>query len=507
MKVRFWWLCVALVWGVTASAQESIEGLQKLLRAYRTIERNYLDSVDMQSLTDGALRGLVEGLDPHSTYLSREEAEAQRPITEGEFGGIGVEYQLLRDSVTILAVVAGGPAEEVGLLPGDRIVRVEERSAVGMTQQEVVDCLRGEVGSRVEVGVSRRGVDQLLTFRITRGKIPLHTIDAAYMASERVGYIKVGRFGRTTIEEFKAAYERLNAPRRLILDLRGNGGGLLDQAVALAEFFLPKGALIFSTEGRTDNRKCYARRDGQMTTGRVVVLVDGNSASASELVSGALQDWDRATLVGQRTFGKGLVQRELPLGDGSKLRLTISQYLTPSGRAIQRPYRAGERQDYYRDHLVGYHDSITEQTPHFRTLNKGRKIYGGGGVRPDVEVQSDTTGYSDYYAQLVRHGLLAEVVVDWLDGARRQLEADYPTLDQFVAHYGVETPLFEALISLAEQRGVAYDEEQFVRSKPWIECLLKAQLAQRLYGAEGFYRVVNPTLNESYKIALQLIDK
>ncbi|MBQ2393796.1 MAG: S41 family peptidase, partial [Alistipes sp.] len=355
-------LCALLV-GLSASAQEEVRQLQKLLRAYRTVEQMYLDTVNVERLTDDAIRGLLEGLDPHSAYLTKEEMKSTEVVIEGEFGGIGVEYQINRDTITVMAVVVGGPAEAVGMLAGDRIVKIDTLPAVGFTQQDVVKHLRGEVGSRVRVEVVRRGNDGLLEFWLTRAKIPLHTVDAAYMATPRVGYIKLSRFGRTTVEEFAAAYERLGAPRRLILDLRGNGGGLLDQALGLAEFFLPKGSLLLTTKGRTDERKFYARNDGAMLTGEVVVLIDGQSASASEIVAGALQDWDRATIIGRRSFGKGLVQRQLPLGDGSAMRLTISQYHTPTGRAIQRPYTNGERREYYLDNLRGYTDSITDATP------------------------------------------------------------------------------------------------------------------------------------------------
>lgn len=499
-------LCALLV-GLTASAQEEVRQLQKLLRAYRTVEQMYLDTVDVEQLTDDAIRGLLEGLDPHSAYLTKEEMKSTEVAIEGEFGGIGVEYQINRDTITVMAVVVGGPAESVGMLAGDRIVKIDTLPAVGFTQQDVLKHLRGEVGSRVRVEVVRRGSETPLEFWLTRAKIPLHTVDAAYMATPRVGYIKLSRFGRTTVEEFAAAYERLGAPRRLILDLRGNGGGLLDQALGLAEFFLPKGSLLLTTKGRTDERKFYARNDGVMRTGEVVVLIDGQSASASEIVAGALQDWDRATIIGRRSFGKGLVQRQLPLGDGSAMRLTISQYHTPTGRAIQRPYTNGERREYYLDNLRGYTDSITDSTPHYRTLKRGRKIYGGGGVRPDVEVQADTTGYTEYYAQLMRRGVLTQTVTDWLDKERNVLLQDHPTLEAFLADYAPSEGIVSALVAAAEKAGVKYNGEQFERSRHWILTLVKAHLAQRLYGIEGFYRVVNPALNESYVEALKHFEK
>ena len=359
----------------------------------------------------------------------------------------------------------------------------------------------------MSVGVVRRGVKEPLNFTITRDKIPITTIDAAYRAADDVGYVKVNRFGHTTMREFREAMTSLGKVDKLILDLRGNGGGLLGQAVEMAGYFLPKGSLVVYTEGRSmPSESFYADKYNEFK-GRVVVLIDESSASASEIVAGALQDWDRATIIGRRSFGKGLVQRQLPLGDGSAMRLTISQYHTPAGRAIQRPYTKGERREYYLDNLRGYTDSITDSTPHYRTLKRGRKIYGGGGVRPDVEVQADTTGYTEYYAQLMRRGILTQTVTDWLDKERNALLRNYPTLEKYLADYAPSEGIVSALVAAAEKAGVKYNDEQFVRSRHWITTLMKAHLAQRLYGIEGFYRVVNPALNESYVEALKHFEK
>ncbi len=490
------------------SYDETVRQLQKLARAVRLTERYYLDTLRMEQLVDGALTGMLSTLDPHSAYLPKEAMEEVEVEMEGEFSGVGIQYQINRDTITVNSTVVGGPAEGVGMLPGDRIVRIDTLSAVGLKLNEVPKLLRGKQGSKVDLTVYRRGANELLHFTLTRDKIPLTTVDAAYMATPRVGYVKVNRFGRTTYEEFKEAYERLGRPRRLILDLRGNGGGLLDQAIALAEFFLPKGSLLLTTEGRIEPTQHYhARRDGEMLTGRVAVLIDETSASASEIVAGALQDWDRATIIGRTSFGKGLVQRQIPLGDGSAMRITTSRYLTPSGRAIQRPYEAGKRQEYYLDHLRGYVDSITDATPRHRSLEKGRTIYGGGGIRPDVKVESDTTHYSTYYAHLVRRGVLQQTVTDYLDTERDALKASYPALADFLAAFTPSEALMEALIKEGEQHKIAFVESDFERSKPLLETQLKALVAQRLYGVEGFYRVINPTYNEAYKKALDLLDK
>ncbi|MBR3773336.1 MAG: S41 family peptidase [Alistipes sp.] len=511
MKRLLLLLAFVVAIGTPLSAQqdaETMRQLQKLVRAYRYMERYYVDTLRAERAVDGALTGMLQTLDPHSAYLSREAMEEVEVEMEGEFSGIGIEYRINRDTITVMNTVVGGPAEQVGMLPGDRILGIDTLNTVGMKQSEVPKHLRGKRGTKVDLTVYRRGVSELLHFTLTRDKIPLNTVDAAYMASERVGYIKLGRFGRTTVSEFREAYDKLGRPRRLILDLRGNGGGLLDQALGMAEFFLPKGSLLLTTEGRIEpEQRFYAREDGTMLTGRVAVLIDEVSASASEIVAGALQDWDRATIIGRTSFGKGLVQRQIPLGDGSAMRITTSRYLTPSGRAIQRPYEAGKRQAYYLDHLRGYADSITDATPRYRSLAKGRTIYGGGGIRPDLKVESDTTHYTNYYAQLVRRGILLQSVTDHLDQNREQLKRDYPALADFVGRYTPSVQLVEALKREAEKQGLTYREEEFKRSEQLILTQLKALVAQRLYGVEGFYRVINPAYNEAYQTAMELLDK
>lgn len=489
----------------TPHQMEAVRQLQKLMHAYRTLERFYLDSLDHEGVTDGAIKGMLSTLDPHSSYIPREEMESVEASIEGEFSGVGIEYQIVRDTVTVMAVIAGGPAEQVGIEAGDRIVGIDTLQAVGITQSRVPKLLRGKKGTKVELEVVRRGTERL-HFTVLRDKIPLTTLDAAYMASERVGYIKLNRFGRTTMEEFEEAYNRLNRPRRLMLDLRGNGGGLLDQALKLAEFFLPKGSLLLTTEGRNEeSHRYYARQDGELLTGRVAVLIDESSASASEIVAGALQDWDRATIVGRTSFGKGLVQRQIPLGDGSAMRVTSSRYLTPSGRIIQRPYNKGDQRGYYLDHLRGYSDSITDATPRYRSLKKGRTIYGGGGIRPDLRVESDTTEISTYYAHLVRRGILQQSVSDHLDTTRKSLLADYPSLEDFLERYSPAESLVEGLKAAAERQQILPEEGAWERSERLIKTQLKALVAQRLYGVEGFYRVINPAYNESYIKALEVL--
>lgn len=498
--------CMALLpHSVWTQERGAVQQLQKFVRAYRSIDRAYVDTVDMGRVTEGAIRGMLEQLDPHSAYVSKEEMEQVRASFEGSFSGIGIEFTIRRDTLCVVNVVAGGPAEQVGVRPEDRIVRIDSLSAIGLKQTEVPNYLRGKRGTKVQVEVVRRGVKHPLQFTIVRDEIPLHTIDAAYMASPRVGYIKVNRFGRTTMREFREAYARLDHPQRLILDLRGNSGGLMEQAIEMAEFFLPKGALILTTEGRAVPTTTYtAAADGENLHGEVVVLIDGVSASASEIVAGALQDWDRATIIGQTSFGKGLVQRQLPLGDGSAMRITIARYHTPSGRVIQRPYEEGKRQEYYRQAGRSADSVAVELT--YQTLKKGRTVYGRGGIRPDLLIEDDTTHFTDYYARLIRRGVVRECVATYIEQERSTLAANYPSFELFESDYRVPQPLFEALQRLGEEQGVPFEEEQFRRSEPLIEVQLKALVAQRLFGTEGFYRVMNKGYSKEFERAVELLE-
>lgn len=510
MRLLFTILSVLFALPAAAQSGDAVEQLQKFARAYHYLNGLYVDEVQDGPVVEGAIEGMLEKLDPHSAYIGAEEMKTVEAGFEGEFSGIGVEFNIMRDTIVVVNTIAGGPAERVGVRPDDRIVRIDTIQAVGFRQTDVPRYLRGKTGSRVEIDVVRRGEPRPLHFVITRDKIPLNTVDAAYMAADGVGYIKINRFGRTTMNEFRAAYEKLGRPEGLILDLRGNGGGLLEQAIELAGFFLPRGAVIVSTEGRAVPASSFrAQQNGEMLRGPLAVLIDESSASASEIVSGAVQDWDRGVVIGRPSFGKGLVQRQIPLGDGSAVRITVARYHTPSGRVIQRPYEQGKRREYYLDHLSRYddaaRDSLDAAAPAYRTLRNGRTVYGGGGIRPDVMIAQDTTGYSPYYAELIRRGIVNEQVMNYLERERAALEARYPDFAAFEAGYKVPEVLLDALKEAGEARGVKFDAQGFETSVPLMRLQLKALVAQRLYGIEAFYRVMNAGHSEAFARAVEIV--
>ena len=476
----------------------------------------YVDSVDAEELVEIAIVKMLEELDPHTSYIPADEVKKASEPLKGNFEGIGIRFNILKDTIFVVQTISGGPSEKIGLMANDRIVTVDGElvAGIGIQNSDVVKYLKGPKDTEVTVGVKRGKSIELLEFTITRDKIPIYSVDAAYMVAPKVGYVKVNRFSATTMDELLAALDELKKAgmNDLILDLQGNGGGYLSTAIAMVDEFLSDDKLIVYTQGRAfpkDER--HAKNKGVFEKGRLMVLIDESSASASEIVSGAIQDWDRGMIVGRRSFGKGLVQRPVALPDGSELRLTMQKYYTPAGRCIQKSYEEGfdayrnEKYDRYENGEVFSKDSIQVAESEKFYTSKGRVVYGGGGITPDVFVPLDTTGTSAYFSNLVRSGTVNNFALQYADKNKAKLLNSYPELTDFVKNYTVTDELLNELISIATEAEIEFNQEEFDISKDAITIRLKALLARSLYDGEGFYIVIND-LNESLQEALRLLD-
>lgn len=519
MYMKNFLLGVAVVLSAMAtvvSAQREPESFRKLRMAAYAIDRFYVDTVNDTKLAEDAIIGMLKELDPHSTYMNPEEVKEMNEPLQGNFDGIGVQFNMLNDTLFIINTVAGGPSEKVGVLAGDRIIAVNDTAIAGvkMSNNDIMRRLRGPKGTPVEIEVLRRGVNNPITFRIIRDKIPIYSIDATYMADSKTGYIRVSRFGATTSEEFVEALEKLKKEgmQNLILDLEGNGGGYLNAAIDMANEFLNAGQLIVYTQGRTQPREeAISNNNGEMKSGKLIVLVDESSASASEIVSGAIQDLDRGVIVGRRTFGKGLVQRPIPLPDGSMMRLTVARYYTPSGRSIQKPYEDG-LDNYNRDLINRYNsgeltnaDSIHfPDSLRYKTIN-GRTVFGGGGIMPDFFVPLDTTRYTDAHRDIVAKGILNQYVINYFDQHQKELKEKYADFSAFDKGFSVTPEMLANLKADAEKEEIKIDPEQFEKSTPLIKLQIKALVARDLFTVSDYFRVMNQQ-SDSYRKALELIN-
>jgi carboxyl-terminal processing protease len=488
------------------------ENPNKLVSLIDFIEDNYVDSVDKRKLIDDAIGSILKNLDPHSYYLSPEELAGAQEQLEGGFEGIGVEFMILRDTLMVVKTVDQGPSQKAGLMAGDRIVKVDEEPMVGdsLDSDKAQKMLKGKRGSKVNVEVVRPGAEGELSFTITRGNIPLESVPAAFMVNDSIGYVKVERFARTTYSEFKKATDELKEKgcRKLILDLRGNGGGLMDQATGMVEEFLTEDKLIVYTTGAHSGKEVtLSNKDGDFKKMDVIVMIDQNSASASEIVAGALQDWDRSITIGRRSFGKGLVQHEIELPDNSALRLTVARYHTPTGRCIQRPY--GDSINYDDD----FHDRISsgelmsEDSIRFPdslkfTTPKGRVVYGGGGIMPDIFVPLDTTYFSGLLGELSYTGLLREYTFDYVDKNRQELKK-YQDADDFIARFNVSESMMAALVKRAQGEKMEVKKEALRKINAELKVRIKAQIARSLYNDTAMYKVLLSRDND-YKKALEV---
>ena len=471
------------------------EQLNKFNQFYQFLNFSYVDTINNSRLIEEAIKNVLSELDPHSSYVTAEDMKGVEESFGGSFSGIGVEFDVINDTLIVVNPVSGGPAESVGVLPSDRIVVVDSVDVIGTTRTEVPKFLRGEKGSVVDIEVVRRGESERLHFSIVRDDIPLNTVDVAYEIRPGVGYVRINRFANTTNDELQAALVGFGEFESLILDLRGNGGGLLDQAILVSENFLQGNLKIVSIEGRSaPARNFKSKADGKYLTQNLIVLIDESSASASEIVAGTIQDWDRGLVIGRRSFGKGLVQRQFKLIDGSAVRVTIARYHTPTGRAIQRPFIKGDRADYYAKlnsrFENGYVDSLSKiDSLRYTTLRAKRDVYAGGGIYPDIYVDIDTTGHSIYWANLLRKGVMTEFVISYLDSNRKRLERSYKTFESFEKKFEVSDKMIEKLMELGESKGVERSEEQMKVSVSYIKLHLKAMLASRLWSLGEFYKI------------------
>ncbi|RAU84518.1 peptidase S41 [Pontibacter arcticus] len=476
------------------------------------IDRDYVDTVDIEKLSDFAITKMLEKLDPHTSYIPAEEMAMARSYLEGDFEGIGIEFNIFKDTIYVITPLSGGPSEAAGIQPGDKLIKVngENIAGVGITNEGVFKRLRGPKGTKVSLGIKRPGAPKLLTYTLNRNKIPTSSVDVSYMVDDKTGYIKVSRFSAKTYDEFADALKGLKKKglQQLILDLRGNPGGYMDHATRMADEFISGDKMIVYTDGKGDkyDSKTYARTKGDFENGPIIVLLDEGSASASEIVAGALQDNDRALIVGRRSFGKGLVQMPIPLNDGSELRLTISRYYTPSGRSIQKPYTGGsenyqqdmmkrfENGEYFHPDSTLFVDSLKYKTA------RGRFVYGGGGIMPDVFVPRDTTELSEYLSQLYSKNVIREYALDYYRNNRKELEK--MTFEKFNKSFNVTDAMLQDVVKMATSAEVKYNATEFNRSKNLLRNNLKAFVARSVYGNKGFFPVLHES-DEEFQQALR----
>lgn len=479
--------------------------LRKMQIAEMAITNMYVDSVDEQRLAEDAIRGMLEKLDPHSTYSTAKETKTMTESLNGAFEGIGVQFNMQADTLVVIQPVTNGPSEKVGIVAGDRIVTVNDTAIAGvkMSREEIMRRLRGPKGTKVKLGIVRRDIKGILTFVVTRAKIPVKTVDGYYMIRPGIGYIRIGSFGATTYDEFMTCVRDLQAKGMadLILDLQENGGGYLQAAVEISNEFLQKNDLIVYTEGRKVRRQEYrAKGNGNLLAGKVIVLVNEFSASAAEIVTGAIQDQDRGTVVGRRSFGKGLVQRPVEFPDGSMMRLTVAHYYTPSGRCIQKPYKKGDKKDYEMelDERYKHGELYSADSIHFadslkyQTLRLKRTVYGGGGVMPDIFVPLDTTQYTRFHRQLAAKSILLNANLKYVDSRRKSLKKQYPTFDAFLSGFEIPQNVVDEILAEAKKQKVEpKDEAEIAKSLPYIKTQLKALVARDLWDMSEYFQVMN----------------
>ena len=518
------------------------EMVRKVQAAEFFISHFYVDSLSEGKVVDSAIEGMLKQLDPHSTYIKAKDVERSVENLNGSFEGIGVQFNMIEDTLVVIQPVSGGPSERKGIIAGDRIVLVNDTAIAGvkMSRDEIMRRLRGPKGSKVRLGIIREGVKGINEFVIVRDKIPVHTLDAFYMVDNKTGYVKLSSFGQTTHDEFMTAVNSMKEKgmTRLVLDLQGNGGGYLQSAVEVSNEFLPEGEMIVYTDGRAIQRQEYrANGQGTLKDIEVVVLVDSYTASAAEIVSGAIQDNDRGTIVGRRTFSKGLVQRPFELPDKSVIRLTTAHYFSPSGRCIQKPYKMGGKKEYdddinqrlksgeltanfnrfikgekvaanERDSVYLREDSLFKSlfpdSLKYKTNHKQRVVYGGGGIMPDVYVPLDTTQYTMLYRQMSAKSCILNTSLKYMDKHRKSLKKAYKTFDEFRSQFEVPQDMMEQLFAETKKAKIDYKEEDLPTTLPQVKLTLKGLLARDLWEMSEYYQIVNPE-TDIYQAGLKVL--
>ena len=525
MKRLLTLLALSFALALTATAQLrqefqdiDVNQLRKLQMVHVAVTELYVDTVNQGKLTEAGIRGILNSLDPHSSYSDAKETKAINEPLQGNFEGIGVQFNMLEDTLVVIQTIRKGPSEKVGILAGDRIVKVNEQVIAGvkMERDSIMRVLRGPKETVVKLGIIRRGVPDMIWFNVTRDKIPMNTLDAAYIIRPGVGYIHLDRFGATSGAEVKDAIEKLKGQgmKDLIFDLESNGGGYLGAAVEVANQFLNAGDLIVYTEGRaTPKEQLKAQGGGLFRKGKLIVLVDEFTASAAEIVSGAVQDYDRGTIVGRRTFGKGLVQRPIPLLDGSMIRLTVAHYYTPSGRCIQKPYTKGRKSEYEEDfenrfkhgELISIDSIRLDSTKVYHTLNKRRPVYGGGGIMPDVFVPLDTTTYTKYYMALRRGNYINDQSLRYIDRHRADLKAKYKDIKAFIKNYEVPAELTDTIVAVAGRKGVKpKDDAELQKTLKDLRFTLKSLIIYDIWDRNEYFQFIN-SRSDIVKKALEIL--
>jgi carboxyl-terminal processing protease len=504
---------------ISSTAQDVQGSTNKFNRLLRLVDSYYVDSTNVDDLTEKAIVEVLRNLDPHSVYVSKEEVEKMNEPLLGNFEGVGISFNVYQDTLMVVTTISGGPSEKVGIRAGDRILKVDGKNiaGVGLKNADVFDYLRGKKGTKVELSVKRKDEAQLLDFTVIRDKIPINSLDASYLLNNETGYIKLNKFSATTTDEFKQAILDLKKNPKmsnLVLDLRDNGGGYLNAATELADQFLTAYRLIVYTEGlKTDKKEYNSTAFGELEQGKLIVLIDEGSASASEIVAGAIQDWDRGVIIGRRSFGKGLVQQQFPLTDGSMVRLTNAHYYTPSGRCIQKPYEKGV--DEYRKEsmnriatgeLFSKDSIIQNKAEKYATKVSKRDVYGGGGITPDIFIPLDTSKYYAYYNALGRKSVISNGVIDIVDTNRENFKRDYPNFESFVNKFEITDEMIEKIIAAGEKEGVKRDEKSIEFARSLMKRQMKALIARDLFTTSHYFQVMNSE-DEVIKKTMEVLSK